>query len=954
MDVSVSMLNMSSTSTSTDLPPPAAPGLTAGHGLEFHVPRMPQIVEVPEPRPPRKPPITGYDVKTLRKQVDFLQGEIRDREDKHELLYQQNRELWDYTHTLLDTSRSNAHRMKTHVSALHQELHHSHEIRRDLATKLLTARDSKALLRQLFKSTRNVTIDVQQAQQLCDEADLALGGARSENEILEGSLRAKMERLQLVRWQIDENKNREEMEQLMGLAEGFWTTNEAVLRSAFKRFTRGVGRQLRSSQLYKVLRRVYHWHLKETFFGLFRFFLAKRAFARKCQQRNAREIAAECLMQWRLFAATEKFCKRRRRRMLLRKIFSCWSTDTKHKVREAWALRVTEQFLDKQTLRRCFRALRAETEILHWHSPALVPLEARATQHLKSKILHYWLHAAQKERARDVVRARKVVGIASSHVFEAWRGMCKALWQRRGLLVVRFFRHSQRRVEKRRADESRLQRAARVHSSWQRFASLRGWAAFTAVRQRIRRKAAKFALQNSFVHRRVLKASLSNLRVVAATSSRRRFCHEAASAFLRHRALTLGLATWRQHSREDVRRRQQYRHKQFSQALHSWRAFTARRLHERRSDRASKMVQAHKDKQYSHQLLWTLYRETLRRRRSSTCAATLRARHMSNTLSSVFVGWRCRWTSIVYRRMCESNIESTRVRAIVELKGAEVASLQQDRSELQQAVDRQGQKLSRLQGELDDKEIHICEAAALLESRRAERLSLDAELVELRTQLEHVSTERSKLADVEQLLLEERERENEQLQARKEEAQALVRSLQMQSDTLLADVDVAADHVATAQSTADKMMCDERGILQESEETAAAMEVLLLGRKEEAAVLAQQHQAAQQQLVSIQRKLNLSLKDGFAGVGSAESELRSKMSQVRVVGNSASMLEARNAELQKILTEEENAMMVLRAAEAERDEGRELRMLSSSLDDTHERLSGITTRLSHRQASAAK
>ena len=39
----------------------------------FYIPQCPKITKVPEPKPTRKAPVAGYDMKTLRKQIEFLQ-----------------------------------------------------------------------------------------------------------------------------------------------------------------------------------------------------------------------------------------------------------------------------------------------------------------------------------------------------------------------------------------------------------------------------------------------------------------------------------------------------------------------------------------------------------------------------------------------------------------------------------------------------------------------------------------------------------------------------------------------------------------------------------------------------------------------------------------------------------------------------------------------------------------
>ena len=38
----------------------------------FIVPNVPDLTKVPEPKPPKRPPAPGYDMRTLRKQIEFL------------------------------------------------------------------------------------------------------------------------------------------------------------------------------------------------------------------------------------------------------------------------------------------------------------------------------------------------------------------------------------------------------------------------------------------------------------------------------------------------------------------------------------------------------------------------------------------------------------------------------------------------------------------------------------------------------------------------------------------------------------------------------------------------------------------------------------------------------------------------------------------------------------------
>ena len=96
--------------------------LRAGLGALFPIPPVPQLERVPEPKPLKKAPVAGYDVKTLKRQVEFLQKEITERERIHAQVYSQNEEMWKYIQDLINASHENANRMKEHCAKLHSDV----------------------------------------------------------------------------------------------------------------------------------------------------------------------------------------------------------------------------------------------------------------------------------------------------------------------------------------------------------------------------------------------------------------------------------------------------------------------------------------------------------------------------------------------------------------------------------------------------------------------------------------------------------------------------------------------------------------------------------------------------------------------------------------------------------------------------------------------------------------
>lgn len=66
----------------------------------FPVPDMPRIGRHTEPRPFHKS-APGYDMKTLRRQLDAMAGELEERFALQAALYRQNESLWAFAESLL-------------------------------------------------------------------------------------------------------------------------------------------------------------------------------------------------------------------------------------------------------------------------------------------------------------------------------------------------------------------------------------------------------------------------------------------------------------------------------------------------------------------------------------------------------------------------------------------------------------------------------------------------------------------------------------------------------------------------------------------------------------------------------------------------------------------------------------------------------------------------------------
>lgn len=101
----------------------------------FPIPSPPQLSKVSEPKPVSRI-APGYDMRTLRKQVDQLNREILDRVDNQSQLYSQNERLWNYMKLLLESNKSNAVKLHDYMGALQEELQSVQKERAVLAERL--------------------------------------------------------------------------------------------------------------------------------------------------------------------------------------------------------------------------------------------------------------------------------------------------------------------------------------------------------------------------------------------------------------------------------------------------------------------------------------------------------------------------------------------------------------------------------------------------------------------------------------------------------------------------------------------------------------------------------------------------------------------------------------------------------------------------------------------------
>jgi hypothetical protein len=106
----------------------------------FSIPPSPKLRKITEPNPlSRMTP--GYDMRTIRKQVEQLRQEVVSHVEVQGSLYNQNEILWNYLKDLVSSNESNSQILEAEVMKFHGELERLHLEKASAADELRDLRE---------------------------------------------------------------------------------------------------------------------------------------------------------------------------------------------------------------------------------------------------------------------------------------------------------------------------------------------------------------------------------------------------------------------------------------------------------------------------------------------------------------------------------------------------------------------------------------------------------------------------------------------------------------------------------------------------------------------------------------------------------------------------------------------------------------------------------------------
>ena len=915
----------------------ASPRQSVAQSQAFIVPKPPHLQLIQAPQQSKKAPVPGYDMRTLRKQIDFLQDEVAEYTDYQGKLYQQNGQLVDYIRSLLEANKNNSSVLRDQIKALHDEMKSLHDKRADLAEKLTLARSSKDLIKKLQQDLGPLQLKKEKALKLENEAQQALLLAREENHKLNTDLQEELDRLKNIHYELDDHRSREYEEEAETIAIDYWYTSPTVLRGVFNRFKRGIGKIIRLEFIHGIFERTRHIHIKGNCWLLWTNYIHRRRYMHSATERRGFEALALCMKRWKLYSVLQRHFHTSRRKHLLNRIMGIWKKSTSVSKWESWAIQAKNDFQQKKVKKSIFYGWKKQCMFIGWTSRIVLEKEDKAEYYFLHKLFKAWRSISTsliEERQNGPIQS--IPYIYCRKHFVAWRLSCRRIWKRRGSLIRRFFRNCRSFISERIARNAVLSHANKLWIGLKKRGTIRRWSA--AVREKGRNGLGRDTLRyfNVYRHKIILRHSLLKIAHCGALSRRQRACMKVANQHHRYGLALFGLDTWRTHVRWIIAKKRHDEEMLIRTVFHAWVVFVPMEKKERLiKDAVEHMFTSTKDKQiYSFLRRWRSIAR--KKRRLRRCRDYLTWKHEKKIKSNYWSKLRCLWSKALYWREKEVTIEHDHLVALNDLQDKEISELQKEKNRLDTTLSDLSETIIHLQNTIAEGDVRYQEQLVLLAKTKDNKVAMEAKLGDAIKDLKKATDERQRLQAVEQILKSMTERDEAERKAREKEATVYIKNLKSENASLYEELAQAKEQAHIIQRVVDADIAKQEQLLMESLQTSNTIESLMHQRQKIVNSMEKENLSISYELEDVQRRIDELANSGIEVISEEQSDFRKKAAEVGALRSNTNLTEARVVELRKVVLEQRAELINIRKKQILANEKLELQELEDVLSAIEE------------------
>jgi len=837
-------------------------------GKLFPIPVMPKLTKLAEPTPMKRV-AAGYDMRTLRKQVDTMHAEVALRVDLQQKLYEQNDIMFSYVHELLKAQKKNSRTMKTHVISLQEELYTLQQERAVLVSQITEAQTTKDAIRSIIAQQEGLEQRILEAQNARRASVLAGQAQTVENQEIEANLKESITQMQALHIQLEDLRHVQAEEEAEERAIQHFQHNRASLRGAFWRF-RGTLRSWRGMRKARgAFRKIRRVGLMRVYYDEWMKFLKIARMIRSNARKKTAEYVRLCLAKWKVYTALEKFYHRACRNRLLTKFLSQWKELVRLRLLEYRADVLYETIEYRRNIRNIFSNWKRGIVFLEWKSEELRVKDRIAVRHLKCRILQQWRVLAAEGRVEVENRAADAVrGCILRYPFRLWRLLLQASALRKTILTSRGIANFRGNARRRRLYKYRQRAVCEEAPDLRLRGCLKRWQRRILERKYFRHRIPVTEEDDS--PRNLSYASVpppEDKAVLPAVSTRltargmRGLWHEDQYRYRLHqlhrRKGFSALLKWA-HSASRMRnvrlgRNLGIRHSVLSSArkhLQRWYANTCLRKRALRDAEEQlkrtmfdhwclfvpmEVREKHLERQVEHKffLRQVAFQTSLIRRWQKRARKRYRLKRLfiqteDKTRTCLtrrcYSLWKGQWARQLLWHERESKISAKKNFALVELKVKELEDCGREKDALDQELRETKEALARVQEALSLRAEEVVEQEATIKATTEQVLQLEASLKQSETALSDVREERQRLRLIEEVYEHDQEMIKQQQQAMQLEANQVLLSLEESTHELRQEASCARSFVAHAQEQALRSLGLEEASLEEALQASTGLQ----------------------------------------------------------------------------------------------------------------------------------
>ena len=873
-------------------------------GPVFHVPSLPRHLAKAPHRHQRRPPLpfVGYDMRTLRRQAESMSEEAEELVEEQMALYRQNSELWRFLMALREAHRRNGKLMRNQLGALRADVSALNEERITLRERLLAAHGADDELERLSARSEEAKALIASERELLLQTAASLRAAEDEQDLLAARLEEERRRLETQRERVRELAEEAEEETRADLADDFFRSSPAVLRAEFRRLVSvlaGRARLSRASATALSLRR--QTLLRRCWRGWGRWVAMARVSRRNVLSRSL-ETKVLVLSRWRVFVALERLFRRARTRRLQRKGWGVLRANLLESRLTRWADEIRVRFQRRKLLLTFFRAWKGDCLFLGWASARTKKQERVALRHFVSKLLGVWHRSAVLSKSHSQRLIHSVALSKLSRLLRLWRNLYVFRSRCRVRLMRSFFnkiRMSMTRTEK---GTDRIQSAIRLCIELKKLAALRRWRG--ALVKRSVQISEKSRVSVGAVCLKLKRRGFLLLSYFAPLRKRIMWANSLGS---RHRLRNV-VRIWRSRAAQRALSRKGRRERRLRLTFDAWISFSLmQRRFQRINIAAAKMSAVGISRR-----LRTLFSKWLHQVQKSK-ALQSRATSVERRFRRLEVGrWLSSWRNAVARILFwkgkELTLQRARSQALLLVKTDQLSYLSDEREHMLQIGRELVHALSELQGSSSVVSKEVDELRLKLNDVRSIKDQLESSLNDLAEDHGQVKAERERLRSLEVMLDQDRRRDELAMARRKEQAEQIVRKLQLESAILQDEVLQARDQSYFVERAAMQDVNKDMNILSQTREASQQVQAMLKERKEYLVELERNLDGLKGDITKIRFRIHETSREGALLLEESERELRQKSIRLNDLNIRKSQSRARVLALREIVSEKRKAL----------------------------------------------